>query len=520
MLPVLKPRPYQREAKQRFLSAITRTSPVRNAMVAMATGLGKTVLFSDICSDWVSTCHSVPDWRTEFGPKTSENILILAHREELVSQAQQTLRRVGIDPVIDMALSQPPVGHRAVVACVPTLSKDRRLERYPRNYFGLIIVDECHHSPAKTYRKILRYFANKIVLGVTATPKRQDGIAQGSVFDECVYDFGIRSAIQEGWLVDIVQKYIRVEELDFSSLTTRAGDFSEDQLSQILLQEKVFHQISTASAEIVGDRPTIVFSSSVAQSKRLCDVLNRYRPNSAQQVDGKTDKGLRRSLVRSFKRGEYQYLVNCGVFLEGFDAPNVRAIVCARPTTSTELYVQMVGRGTRPLAGVIDGLSEASASERIKAIRNSSKKDLLVVDFVGNSGRHKIVSCVDILGGKLPTEEAEQAKKEIENISKNNTTQTVAETIERVRLEAELEREERGRINRRFDNILADRVRYREENVSIFHGDPDIKQQRRYAATEKQVKLLVRLGVPEDEAIAMGKWQASRRIEDILESKK
>src|SRR5262249_37454191 len=145
--------------------------------------------------------------------------------------------------------------------------------------------------------------------------------------------------------------------------------------------------------------PTLVFCASVGHARLMAEVLCRYRRGSARALDGTSHPEERRAVVGDFRAGRLQYLCNCGLFLEGFDAPAVAVVVMARPTKSLALYTQILGRGTRPLPGVVDPLALAPAAERRAAIAASAKPRMLVLDFVGNSGRHRIITAADLLGG-------------------------------------------------------------------------------------------------------------------------
>lgn len=139
------------------------------------------------------------------------------------------------------------------------------------------------------------------------------------------------------------------------------------------------------------------------------EILNRHRSGMAAWVCGKTDREDRRRMLAEFAAGQMQVVCNCGVLTEGFDDPGVEVVIMGRPTKSRSLYSQMVGRSTRPLPGVVDGPETAEA--RRAAIAASAKPSCLVVDFVGNAGKHKLVTSGDILGGKVSEEAVELAVK-------------------------------------------------------------------------------------------------------------
>lgn len=221
------------------------------------------------------------------------------------------------------------------------------------------------------------------------------------------YDYEILNAIDDGWLVPIRQQLVEVSGLDFSEVRTTAGDLNGADLARVMEEERNLHEIAGPTIEIVGNRRALVFAASVAHAERLCDILNRHRAGCAGWVCGKTDKDERRKTLAAFSSGKLQYVVNVGVLTEGFDDPGVEVVVMGRPTKSRSLYAQMVGRATRPLPGLVDGLE--SADERRMAIGGSGKPACLVVDFVGNSGRHKLMTSADILGGNVSDEAVDRA---------------------------------------------------------------------------------------------------------------
>ncbi len=306
----------------------------------------------------------------------------------------------------------------------------RRMQRLPDD-FGLLIIDEAHHTVADSYTRLIRYFRNKnkslLLLGTTATPDRTDEEAMGQVYQTVAYTYSLPDPITDGWLTPIQQQFVLVDELDLRNVRTTAGDLNDGDLEREMLAETVLHKVCTPLVEIscgliagtIDDLvkrhrihdlpamcskrlPTLVHAASVAHAERIAEILNRYLPDSAVCIIGTTPRDVRRDGLERFAAGDYQYLISCGVFLEGTDLPNVSIVAMARPTKSRSLYAQMLGRGLRTLSGLIDGV--ASKEERLKLIAQSSKPFCLVIDFVGNSGRHKLVSALDILGDAYPDE--------------------------------------------------------------------------------------------------------------------
>jgi superfamily II DNA or RNA helicase len=307
----------------------------------------------------------------------------------------------------------------------------RRMQKFNPLDFGLIVIDEAHHSVADTYARTVRYFRSVNpeirLLGCTATPDRADEEALGQVFHAVAYEYNLPQPILDGWLTPIDQQLITVEDLNLANVRTTAGDLNKGDLEQEMMAEKVIHKMTTPLIEIAcgmqpGDidavvrvnqldqlpskitkrEPTLIHAVDVAHAERMTEIINRYLPESALCIIGTTPKNIRRDGLRRFAEGHYQFLLSCGVFLEGTDLPNVSIIGMARPTKSRALYSQMLGRGLRPLPGIIDGILDPET--RCERIALSGKPRCLVVDFVGNSGRHKLINSTDVLGHAFPDE--------------------------------------------------------------------------------------------------------------------
>ncbi len=386
-------RDYQIEAVERIQEAFQSN---RSTLVVMPTGTGKTIVFADLIQRM----------------NGSGRAMVMAHRDELIRQAVSKItQHTGHEPDVEMAeywadqnlMGLAPV----VVSSVQTLNSGMdgkgRMIRFHPERFGLLTIDEAHHSTAKTYRKVVEHFQQNPdlkVFGCTATPDRCDEEALGQIFDTVAYEYEILDAINDGWLVPIQQQFVMVEDLDFSRCRSVAGDFNQGDLDALLREEKNLHGIVGPTLDIVGDRKTLVFTVTVQQADRTCEIINRHKPGSAAFVHGKTPKDERRQILAAYRSGSYQFLVNVGIATEGFDEPSIQVIVGARPTKSRSLYAQMIGRGTRPLEEIVPFINDCDeAASRRTIIAGSPKPSMLVIDFVGNSGQHKLVYAADVLGG-------------------------------------------------------------------------------------------------------------------------
>ena len=400
----------------------------QSALMVMFTGGGKTITFA----------HMIDRMYQETGKRA----LVLAHRGELITQAADKIERsTGLASDIEMADSyaktfdsmKAPV----VVATVQTLTQTHRLEKFDPSEFGLVVTDESHHATSASYRKIYDYFLDNPDckhLGVTATPDRADEEALGQIYDDVCLDLGIAEGVQEGWLCGVEQQVVEVESLDISNCGTSMGDIAASDLNAIVEQERVIQEMVVPTIEISGDRKTLVFTSSVAQAEQMCEIFNRYKPSSAEFVCGKTPKDIRSEIVKRYYRGEFQYLVNCKCFTEGYDDPGVEVIANGLITKSRSLYAQIFGRMTRPAEDIAVELNNCEdAQGRLQLIANSIKPKALMIDFAGNAGRHKLVTAADILGGNYSDEVIELA---VENARKDSRPEDVMTELQRA--EAEL----------------------------------------------------------------------------------
>lgn len=356
---ILTLRPYQEQCR---VAVHHGWADARRQLIVLPTGTGKTVVFAKIAED----------------TRKHGRTLVLAHREELLSQARE---KIAAWTPLSTALEQ--AGSRAddvyadvVVASVQTLI--RRLDRYRRDAFALLVIDEAHHAPAETYQRIVDHFDAK-VLGVTATPDRLDKRSLGDTFDAVPFVYELRDAIADGWLVPIRQKIVRIHGMDLSAVRTSHGDLQERDLEMAMLRADVVHGVARATVEASKDRRTLVFCTTIAHAHAVATAMGHFaNPQRIEVLTGQDSADHRREGVRRFATGETQFLVNCMLFTEGFDLPEIASVSIARPTKSRALYAQMIGRGTRTASG---------------------KRDLLILDFVGNAGRHVLINAFDILGG-------------------------------------------------------------------------------------------------------------------------
>ena len=323
-------RPYQQEALDAMIAA--EKAGIAKQLVVLPTGAGKTVLFAQI-----------PSYRNNSLP-----MLVLAHRAELLIQAKSKIENVNNTLNVEIEQAENKAGYAdVVVASVPTLgrSDSNRIEKYPKDYFKTIIVDEAHHAAAQSYQKILEYFTPDFLLGVTATPQRSDSVRLVDVFDEIVYYKSIEDLIKEGWLSPLVGYRVKTDT-DISDVEITNGDYKQEQLAEAVDNFNRNTAIVRAFNDLASTKKTVVFAAGVDHARNLASSFAQ-NGTSVRVILGETPDDERRDTLSKFSSGQVQVIVNVGVLTEGFDEPSIEAIILAKPTRSTLLYTQIVGRGTR-----------------------------------------------------------------------------------------------------------------------------------------------------------------------------
>jgi superfamily II DNA or RNA helicase len=383
-------RPYQETAVARITEELQTN---RSTLLVMATGTGKTRVFGEIAH------------------RHRGRALVLAHRKELIDQARDRISEITGERVGIERAERSSYGERIVAASKDSLH-EARLKAFKPTDFSLVIVDEAHHAVADTYRRIIDYFSVAKVLGVTATPDRLDERALGQVFDSVSFVYEILDGINDGYLCPIVGEHCNIDAFDLSGMKANGpgGDLGDGQIGEKVADDKVMKSICEQTIEKAGDRRTLLFWPTVETAHVAVGVLNLMRPGCARGVDGKTDEDTRSDVFKGHRSGAYQFLCNVGVATEGYDDPGIACVGIARPTKSRALYAQMVGRGTR----IADG-----------------KADCLVLDYVGNAGKHTLMGPEDLLGGKYDDETIDMAKElaEKEGGRADKNLETAAEIL-------------------------------------------------------------------------------------------
>ncbi len=486
---------YQRDAADAVTASLGFYD---SSLVVMATGLGKTRVVSAIIKHWPG------------------RVLFLAHRDELLEQGRAELARQTGEWVDLEKAEFHAYKARIVVASIQTLSKQvkdwtgalemRRLKKLlAAGPFTLVVVDEAHRAVAPTYRRVLDALGCK-TLGVTATSDRLDKQSVGKVFEDCAYRMDILSGIESGYLVPTHARHVELESIDLRDVrSSRAeGGLNLHELDEAMV--RAVEHITSETRNLEPDRQGIAFFPGVRSAEYAAERFNAIRPGSAICITGDTDPDDRRAMVAEFKRGGYQYLANCQVATEGFDAPGASLIIQGRPTKSRMLYTQMVGRATRVLPNVVDGLpGDGLAGQRRDAIEWSDKPSAMVLDFAGNCGRHSLVGPEDVFVGDHSDTEVARAKA----IAKNHDSEALdpQETLK-------LAREELRAMAAAIQSKVRSKVRG-VDPFQVFGLDTGHGNYGKSRPSERMLGALQRAGIPGAQLKAIDKGGAKRLMDAI-----
>jgi superfamily II DNA or RNA helicase len=486
------PRPYQVDA---FLAIFAKfMGGESSTLLVLPTGSGKTVVFGLVAKYVIE--------------KLGDRVLILAHRGELLNQAATKLEALGVDSVVEKDARQAIedaansiLARRVdcVIGSVQTL-RPKRLERWPRDYFKLIVTDESHHAPCESYGKIYEHFADAWHLGVTATADRLDRQNLGGIYKSKAFEYSLADAINDGYLCRLRAEKADVR-VDLRGIRTTAGDFNAGDLEDRISAH--IEPLVNATRERIGDRKTIVFTPDVGSAQAFAAGLQQVGIK-ARAVWGNCPD--RQALLDGFSRGEFQVLTNCALLNEGYDEATIRAVVLARPTKSRALCCQMIGRGTRISPG---------------------KEDCLILDFDWLLDRHDLVKPVELIAPPKADPELVAVANELNQSGETPDIMQAMEEAEGVLLERK--REAREEAKRQEEERLRVSVRERPTFYAWTQFNPvgstrdvlglpvrETWAAKRIKATDKQVAALMRFGVPEPEAKAMSRRVASRHMEEFI----
>ena len=330
-------RPYQIDAIA-AIDAVIAAGKRRPLLVA-PTGAGKTVIFAAIIKRAAAK---------------GQRVIVLAHRREIIAQTSLKLSAHGVEHGIIRAGLVMDLEQNVQVCSIQTLwARAMRTNRIPLPRADLLIIDEAHHVPARTYRKIIEAYPNAILLGTTATPCRGDGRGLGNFFDCIVETPQVAELLAQKYLVKT--RVYAPRDIDLKGVRVQAGDYVETQLAQRMDRDDLVGDIVSHWHKYGERRKTVVFAINVAHSAHIRDEFIKSGVK-AEHVDGTTPKEERDAALARLASGETEVISNCMVLTEGWDLPEVSCCILARPTKKIGLYRQMVGRVLRPAPGKVNAI--------------------------------------------------------------------------------------------------------------------------------------------------------------------
>jgi superfamily II DNA or RNA helicase len=284
--------------------------------------------------------------------KFNKRTLILAHREELISQTVEKFQLFwpGVSIGVCMA-DRDEILSQIVVGSVQSCSRPKRIERLKAQGFKVLLIDEAHHAVSDSYQSVIDSLGfvpgkkGKLLLGVTATPQRSDKKGLGNTFEKIVFSRSISTMIQAGYLAGVTGRQI-LTSFVLDKIRSSGGDFAIEELAEIVDTPERNNFVVDKFKEYAADRKGIAFCCNVDHCKNLEGAF-RDQGIKASAIWGEMEPGDRKQVLEDLKSGRIQVAISCGILTEGFDEPSVDVVVMARPTKSAGLYIQCVGRGLR-----------------------------------------------------------------------------------------------------------------------------------------------------------------------------
>lgn len=339
-------REYQQELVDRCIASLLKGN--KKPLLVLPTGGGKTAIASEL----VRRSHN-----------KGKSSIFICHRQELLRQTYKTYQKNGIVPAIIKGGIAPDYTNPMQVASVNTLV--RRLDQYRKP--DIVFWDESHHIASSTWKTIAEYYKDSVHIGLTATPCRLDGKPLDTAFDDMIEVINTKQLIEQGYLSPY--QYYAPSSIDTDELTMSSnGDYSKESLAQASFSARIVGDNIQQYLKLANGKRNIVFAINRIHGM---DITRRYKEAgiSAEFLDGETPDKKRRDVVNAFEEGKINVLVNCDLFGEGFDLPAVEVVSLLRPTASTSLYLQQVGRGLR-------------------TCKEIGKTHALILDHVNNWQRH------------------------------------------------------------------------------------------------------------------------------------
>lgn len=355
-------RDYQIEAITAVITSFKEG--LNRQLISLPTGSGKTVVMAALAM------------------QLNKKTLLLAHREELITQAVDKFKLVWPEASIGVCMAErDDVDCQIVIGSIQSCSRSKRLERLKEQGFELMMIDEAHHSASDSYQSVISALGfdcdtNRLLLGVTATPQRSDKLGLGATFNQVTFSRSISTMIKGGYLSPIIGRKI-LTSFSFQKIGSSNGDFAISDLSEAVNTPERNEFIVKKFKEYAPERKGIAFCCDVQHCKDLSNAFKSAGIESTA-VWGDMEPLERKGALEAFKQGRIQVVTSCGILTEGYDEPTVSAVIMARPTKSSGLFTQCIGRGLRLWPG---------------------KENCLVLDF---TDRHHTLDGIMSLSNTLP----------------------------------------------------------------------------------------------------------------------
>ena len=329
-------RHYQSKCVQKIRNLFSKL--IKSILLVIPTGGGKTVIFTYI---------------SQQASQRNKRVLILVHRVELLRQTSNALVKFDVAHGMINPMYTPNFSLNVQVASVQTVIKRLNYLTAANWYPDTIIVDEAHHATAGSWRKIIEYFPNALLIGVTATPIRSDGqglgISSGGMFEDMVIGPSISELINEGFLVK-PRVLAPGDRLDLSGIKIQMGDYKKSDLSDLVDKPKITGSAVEHYMRVCSGVPAVAFCVSISHAEHVAQEF-RNAGFRSYSVDGSMDDDQRNRILNGLADGTVQIVTSCDLISEGTDIPAIGCAILLRPTQSKGLYMQQVGRALRTMKG-------------------------------------------------------------------------------------------------------------------------------------------------------------------------
>ena len=350
-IPAISLRLYQQLCIERVLDAYRARPKGGKALVVLPVGTGKTIVFAEVAR------------------RLHLNTLVIANSPELLKQAAEKFYLVNPDAIIgQVGDGRHEYGRPITVASIQTLSRPEHLKMLQLYDYSLVIIDECHHSAARSYQMVLQALSGAFILGLTATPDRSDKQSIEVIFGEPVYSASILDMVVQGYLCDLRAFALRTTT-SLDDVTLEDDDFKLNELEAVIDSPERNKAVVAGYLTYARGRQGLCFAGSVEHAIHLAETFNAMGIRAAAISGDPSKKEERKRILHDYERGKIAVVCNYGVLIEGYDAPQTSCVIMARPTKSRSLYVQCIGRGTRLAPG---------------------KQDCIIIDVTDNCLKHRL----------------------------------------------------------------------------------------------------------------------------------